>query len=385
MTLLATTRCSCLRLVIGPLRVTGKFNNVRTMSTESAVQFETKGNKGIITLNRPKALNALNLDMVRLIYPQLKKWESDSKMKMVILKGAGEKAFCAGGDVRAIAESGRGSPISQDFFREEYRLNGKIGTLGIPFVSLIHGICMGGGVGLSVHGTFRVVTENAIFAMPETQIGFFSDVGGSYFLPRLPGKLGTYLALTGRRLKGLDIVKAGIATHFVSSSHLNYLEDELLRIEEPNANRISHILAKHQEQWKDDFKQEFSEKKHMGRINSTFGVDSVEKIIEALNQDSSSWSKEVFNDLSKASPLSLKVTFELIKRGQKQILPECLKMEFRVSQNILKHDDFYSGVTARLIDKTNNPKWNPQSLSDVTDSMVDSIFQKVDGVSDLNL
>ena len=269
-------RCSCLRLVIGPLRVTGKFNNVRTMSTESAVQFETKGNKGIITLNRPKALNALNLDMVRLIYPQLKKWESDSKMKMVILKGAGEKAFCAGGDVRgeyfspliliiiinnkmheinqhcvpisfiAIAESGRGSPISQDFFREEYRLNGKIGTLGIPFVSLIHGICMGGGVGLSVHGTFRVVTENAIFAMPETQIGFFSDVGGSYFLPRLPGKLGTYLALTGRRLKGLDIVKAGIATHFVSSSHLNYLEDELLRIEEPNANRISHILAKHQ-------------------------------------------------------------------------------------------------------------------------------------------
>lgn len=375
---------ACLRskLSVIPKRMLASTQQSGAMSD---VLFETKGNKGIITLNRPKALNALNLDMVRLIYPQLKKWENDRNMKMVILKAAGDKAFCAGGDVRAIAESGKGSDLSRDFFREEYLLNAKIGNLGVPIVSLIQGICMGGGVGLSVHGNFRVVTENAVFAMPETQIGFFSDVGGSYFLPRLPGKLGAYLALTGRRMKGLDIVKAGIATHFTPKANLPNLEGDLLRIEEPDANRISHVLSKHQEQWMDDYKQEFSEKQYVGRINTAFGADSVEKMIDILKEDTSSWAKEVLDELHKASPLSLKVTFELLKRGQKLNLPQCLIMEFRVSQNLLKYDDFFNGVTARLITKSGSPSWNPKSLSDVTDDIVEGMFKAVPGLKDLDL
>nr|XP_035931398.1 3-hydroxyisobutyryl-CoA hydrolase, mitochondrial isoform X4 [Halichoerus grypus] len=187
--------------------------------TEAAeVLLERKGCAGVITLNRPKFLNALNVSMIRHIYPQLKNWEQDPETFLIIIKGAGGKAFCAGGDIRAISEAGKANQkIAQDFFREEYMLNNAIGSCQKPYVALIHGITMGGGVGLSVHGQFRVATEKSLFAMPETAIGLFPDVGGGYFLPRLRGKLGYFLALTGFRLKGRDVYAAGIATHFVDS------------------------------------------------------------------------------------------------------------------------------------------------------------------------
>ncbi|KAH6930159.1 hypothetical protein HPB50_011076 [Hyalomma asiaticum] len=193
------------------------------MSTESSdVLLEKVGNKGVITLNRPKALNALSLEMIRQIYPVLKKWDTDPEMKMVIIKAApGSKAFCAGGDVKAIAMTqGTESALRDAFFREEYRLNNLIASLTVPYVALVDGITMGGGVGLSVHGTFRVATERTVFAMPETAIGFFPDVGGSYVLPRLPGKLGLYLGLTGQRMIGWDVLKGRIATHFSSSQRV---------------------------------------------------------------------------------------------------------------------------------------------------------------------
>jgi len=214
----------------------------RSMSSgeENEVILQTVANKGIITLNRPKALNALNLSMIRKIYPTMKKWEHE--MSMVMIKGTGEKAFCAGGDVRAIAEAGmKGDHIGKIFFREEYTLNALIGTYTIPYVALIDGITMGGGVGLSVHGPFRVATERTIFAMPETTIGLFADVGGSHFLPRLGGKLGLYLALTGHRLKGVDCLKAGIATHFCESSKLPELEKELVNCKNPETD-VKEIL-----------------------------------------------------------------------------------------------------------------------------------------------
>ena len=201
-------------------------------------------------------------------------------------------------------------------------------------------------MGLSVHGSFRVVTEKAMFAMPETQIGFFPDVGGSHFLPRLPGKLGLFLALTGHRLTSWDIYKAGVATHFVPSANLKDLEEEVMRLESPDILSLDKILSKYQEQWEQDFKKEFSLKQFIGRINSAFGADSVEGIIENLNKDGSDWSKKQVEILKKMCPLSLKVAFEELKRGHNSTLPECLKMEYRIAQHFMINDDFFSGVTA---------------------------------------
>ncbi|XP_029080907.1 3-hydroxyisobutyryl-CoA hydrolase, mitochondrial isoform X4 [Monodon monoceros] len=196
------------------------------------VLLERKGCAGVITLNRPKFLNALNLSMIRQIYPQLKKWEQDPETFLIIIKGAGGKAFCAGGDIRVISEARKANQkIAQDFFREEYMLNNAIDSCQKPYIALIHGITMGGGVGLSVHGQFRVATEKSLFAMPETAIGLFPDVGGGYFLPRLQGKLGCFLALTGFRLKGRDVYAAGIATHFVDSEKvINKMSPTSLKI-----------------------------------------------------------------------------------------------------------------------------------------------------------
>jgi 3-hydroxyisobutyryl-CoA hydrolase len=284
--------------------------------------------------------------MIKQIYPQLRKWEQDNDMKMVIIKGSGDKAFCSGGDVKAIAEAGKGSSLGEEFFRAEYRLNNQIGSLSIPYIALINGICMGGGVGLSVHGAFRVASEKAIFAMPETAIGFFPDVGGSHFLPRLPGKLGLFLALTGHRLEGRDLFKAGVATHFVSSDRLAALEQDLMRMESPDLPSIHRLLSKYQEQWEADHYKEFSLKPYIGRINSCFGGNSVEEILSNLEKDNSDWSKKQLDRLKGFSPTALKVTYRQIKEGANLSLADCLRMEFRMAMNFLQNHDFYEGVSA---------------------------------------
>ncbi|CAL8387647.1 unnamed protein product, partial [Gadus morhua 'NCC'] len=227
----ATTRSQVIHLnasMMPPIIYAYRFRSIcrlqrlqaHMMSSASApeVLLEKVGRAGVITLNRPKAMNALNLTMTRLLYPQLKEWETDEQTDIVIIKGAGGRAFCAGGDIIAVTEAGKsGDPLAQDFFREEYVLNNTIGMYKKPYIALIDGITMGGGVGLSVHGRFRVATEKTVFAMPETAIGLFPDVGGGYFLPRLQGKLGMFLALTGFRLKGRDVQRVGVASHFVES------------------------------------------------------------------------------------------------------------------------------------------------------------------------
>ncbi|KAJ7371315.1 hypothetical protein OS493_026960 [Desmophyllum pertusum] len=205
--------CRRLRTLCRHLRMSST-----SAETDAEILLEIKNKVGVITLNRPKALNALNLNMIRQMYPVLQKWDVDPAVSLVLIKGTGDRAFCAGGDVRAIAEAGKkGDSLTKVFFKEEYMLNYAIGTLQTPYVAFINGITMGGGVGLSVHGRFRVATERTVFAMPETAIGLFPDVGGGYALPRMKGKLGLYLALTGHRLKGYDVKHAGVATHFVTS------------------------------------------------------------------------------------------------------------------------------------------------------------------------
>uniref|UniRef100_A0A8C7FKH0 3-hydroxyisobutyryl-CoA hydrolase n=1 Tax=Oncorhynchus kisutch TaxID=8019 RepID=A0A8C7FKH0_ONCKI len=314
-----------------------------TSQAGAEILVEKVGNAGVITLNRPKALNALNMNMIRLMYPQLKKWETDNETDIVIVKGAGGKAFCAGGDIRAVTEAGKiGDALAKNFFREEYILNNTIGTYQKPYVALIDGITMGGGVGLSVHGRFRVATEKTLFAMPETAIGLFPDVGGGYFLPRLQGQLGLFLALTGFRLKGRDVQRAGVASHFVESQKvLLALEKELVDLKTPSIEDVSRVL------------------------------DSYQKRVGCLT-------------LAKMSPTSLKITFKQLQAGGTMSLQEVLVMEYRLSQACMKGSDFYEGVRAVLVDKDHSPKWSPSTLKEVSEQSVEDCFSSL-GDRDLKL
>nr|XP_057937403.1 3-hydroxyisobutyryl-CoA hydrolase, mitochondrial [Doryrhamphus excisus] len=345
---------------------------------EPEVLLEKVNRAGVITMNRPKVLNALNMSMIRLIYPQLKKWESDSETDLIIIKGAGGKAFCAGGDIRAITEAGKaGDPLTKVFFREEYMLNNAIGTCRKPFIALIDGITMGGGVGLSVHGRFRVATERTLFAMPETAIGLFPDVGGGYFLPRLRGKLGLFLALTGFRLKGRDVQRAGIATHFVESKKISDLEKELLDLKSASTENISRVLDSFQKESSLDSDKPFVLEKHMSDIDRLFSSSSVEGIMQNLKADNSDFAKKQIEELSRMSPTSLKITFKQLQTGATLSLQDVFVMEYRLSQACVHGRDFYEGVRALLVDKDQNPKWNPSTLEEVSDQSVDQCFSSL--------
>ncbi|CAG9863680.1 unnamed protein product [Phyllotreta striolata] len=323
---------------------------------------------GIIVLNRPKALNALNLSMIEKILPSLKQWECDKSL--VIVKGAGEKAFCAGGDVKTVILEGMAGrrEVGFEFFKKEYFMNGLIGCYKIPYIAIIDGIVMGGGVGLSVHGKYRVATERTLFAMPETQIGFFPDVGGSYFLSRLQGKLGWYLALTGQRLKGADVLHAGIATHLVNSCDLKEVEAALVECScDADVKTALDAFSK-----KD--LPDFSLQPHMAKINCIFGSDKVEDILSGLECDDSKWAKETKDLLNKMSPTSLKVAMKQLDLGKRYNLQDCLKMEYSMSVNFLKNKDFYEGVRALLIDKDQKPAWDPPKIEDVTEQIVNGYF-----------
>ncbi|XP_009987081.1 PREDICTED: 3-hydroxyisobutyryl-CoA hydrolase, mitochondrial, partial [Tauraco erythrolophus] len=349
------------------------------------VLLEKRGGAGIITLNRPKVLNALSFTMIRQIYPQIKAWEQDPETFLIIIKGTGGKAFCAGGDIKVIRDAGKvGDRLTQDFFREEYILNNAIGTCKKPYVALIDGITMGGGVGVSVHGHFRVATEKTVFAMPETAIGLFPDVGGGYFLPRLPGKIGYYLALTGFRLKGRDVLKAGIATHFVESEKLPALEKDLIALKSPSKENIADLLNSYHVKSKIDQEKEFVLDEHMEKINSLFSANSMEEIVEKLKQDGSPFAMKQLETINKMSPTSLKMTLRQLREGAAMSLQDVLTMEYRLSQACMRGHDFYEGVRAVLIDKDQSPRWKPAALEEVSDEFVDSCFKPL-GKNDLKL
>ncbi|XP_055967735.1 3-hydroxyisobutyryl-CoA hydrolase, mitochondrial [Sorex fumeus] len=377
-------------------RLMSRFNSARrtdiilqhlrmTKHTDAAAEvlLEKRGCAGVITLNRPKFLNALNLNMIRQIYPQLKKWEQDPETFLIIIKGTGEKAFCAGGDIRAVSEAGKAKQqLAKDFFREEYILNNAIDSCKKPYVAFIHGITMGGGVGLSVHGQFRVATEKSLFAMPETAIGLFPDVGGGYFLPRLQGKLGYFLALTGFRLKGRDVLKAGIATHFVDFEKLGMLEEDLLALKSPSKENIAGILETYHKKSKIDQDKPFILEEHMDKINSCFSANTVEQVIENLRKDGSPFALEQLKVINKMSPTSLKITLRQLTEGSSKTLQEVLTMEYRLSQACMGGHDFHEGVRAVLIDKDQSPKWKPADLKEVTDEDLKDLFKSL-GSNDL--
>lgn len=351
-------------------------SHMMSSQPEPEVLLQRVGRAGVITMNRPKVLNALNLSMIRQIYPQLKKWEADSDTDLMIIKAVGGKAFCAGGDIRAVTEAGKvGDPLSEDFFREEYILNHAIGTCKKPYVALIDGITMGGGVGLSVHGRFRVATEKTLFAMPETGIGLFPDVGGGYFLPRLQGKLGLFLALTGFRLRGRDVHRAGVATHFIDSNKMPDLEQELVKCS--SAEDINKVLDSYQNQSSLGSDKPFALEKHIADIDRLFSADSVEGIMDNLKAEGSAFATKQAETLSRMSPTSLKMTFKQLQLGGALSLKDVLIMEYRLSQACMRGHDFYEGVRAVLVDKDQSPRWNPTSLEQVSDQDLDSCFSSL--------
>lgn len=316
-------------------------HSVRYMATvtEDDVLLEVKNNIGIITLNRPKALNALDNSMVKKVYSILKDWEKS--ISFVIVRGSGDKSFCAGGDVVAVTKEGSKDPkVGSSFFRHEYKMNYLIGMYKRPYISILDGITMGGGVGISVHGTYRIATEKTLFAMPETAIGLFPDVGGTYVLPRLKGKLGLYLALTGNRLKGTDVVKAGIATHYIESS---YVPELLSKLCNTNYDKLDIFLNQNTVKLDD---KEFSLTPYLDQINEYFSAENVEDILKYLKNDGSAWALQTADTLSKMSPISLKITKTALERGTVQNLRQCLIMEYRLAVACVDarvSRDFYEG------------------------------------------
>ncbi len=351
------------------------------MSAE--VIFDRRNDWGVITLDRPDALNALTWDMVKRLRAQLLEWERSSAVKAVLIKGGGEKAFCAGGDIRWLYDNARKDPAGAcEFFREEYRLNALIHHFTKPYVALIDGIVMGGGVGVSVHGDFRVAGDRTLFAMPETGIGLFPDVGGGHFLPRLHDGLGLYYGLTGARAKAADCMAAGIATHYCPTEEAPALTRELLGLSfggHPHAD-IEAVL--------DGFAGDPGEA-HVNQIRPALKAlftnhDTFEAFHASLHADGHDVAGDMLRILGRMSPTSLKLTFEQLKQGAALDFDEAMKMEFRMVRRVMKGHDFYEGVRAVIIDKDKNPLWSPPALHGVTEAGVARYFEPL-GAAELSL
>ncbi|KAJ3157862.1 hypothetical protein HDU89_000241 [Geranomyces variabilis] len=353
-------------------------------TTKVEVRHQKMQSVRLFLLNRVKALNALNMSMVQNITPQLQVWEESNLCKVVVLTNTEDsRAFCAGGDVKGLviqASSGKPEDIAKSlkFFEEEYKLNHLIGTLRKPFISIMNGITMGGGVGLSVHAPFRVATEKTLFAMPETAIGLFPDVGGSFFLPRMDGELGTYLGLTGAKLKGEEVFMAGIATHYIPSERLPALMSRLAELETDELEVVNSVL----EEFVGDSElakwQNWSLGGDVGTlIDRCFKYNTIEEIIGALEKESSGFAKKAISVIKAQSPTSLKVTLEQLRRGRKQNFADCFQMEYNMVREFLSTPDFYEGVKAKLIDKPpRDPQWKPSwdEMSVLTPSVIDTYF-----------
>ena len=330
-----------------------------------AINYFVKQNAAVIVLNRPDNLNTLTFEMIQKINKILDDVESTDKIKLVIFTGAGDKAFCAGGDVKSFYEEKFTSSdkLRKNFFYHEYKLNHKISIFSKPIVSLVHGICMGGGVGLAMHGNIVVISEKVTFAMPETAIGLFPDVGAGKILTNLDGDIGMYLALTGQRINSGDLLSLGLAYKCVSRDKFEILEKELSMAS--GNKEIMEIIDSYSIELDPVFFPKLN-----SEINDCFKYDTVEEVIKAIEKNDASWAKESLNSIYKMSPTSIKITFKQLKMAKKMSLSEDLTMEYRMSQGCMRGHDFYEGVRAVLIDKDHKPKWNPKNLEDVSEDMV---------------
>lgn len=327
---------------------------------------DVQGGVGILTLNRPKALNALSHEMVDGIAKALTAWERDDNVRCVLIEGAGERAFCAGGDIQAIYENGPKDPIgSLEFWRDEYRLNAMIANYEKPYIALMHGFTMGGGVGVSAHGSHRIVTDNSIISMPEVGIGFLPDVGGTWLLHNAPKGVGAYYGISGARMGPDDAIYLGFADAYVPQEQFETIRERLV-----GGARITDLLA------------EISQKppsgdarKNAKRIGKWFDADDFEQVMANIEADDSEFAQGALKLLKRQCPLSVKSTFYALREVQKfSKLEDSLALEFRFCAASLKGKNFYEGIRAAVIDKDRNPKWEPATLGDVTNEMVEEMF-----------
>ena len=330
------------------------------------VLFRTSGRAAHIALNRPGALNSLTHDMVLRIDAKLTEWEHDPAVGTVVITGEGERGLCAGGDIRAIhddARDGDGSAAAA-FWRDEYRLNARIAHYPKPYVALMDGIVMGGGVGVSAHGSVRIVTERSRIAMPETGIGFVPDVGGTHLLALAPGELGTYLALTGAQIQAADALLCGLADQYMPSASLRSFVDDLAVLP------VREALARHVQA-----PPPGELAGHRGWIDSCFSAGTAEEIVQRLLAQGGPAAKETAETLLRKSPTALKVTLAAVRRARRLgPLERVLDQEYRVSLACLHAPDLVEGVRAQVIDKDRNPKWSPAALAEVTDADVERFF-----------
>ena len=334
------------------------------MTDEATLITRKDGRIGRILMNRPRALNALDLDMIQGSLRALKEWAEDPHVHAVVIEGAGDRAFCAGGDVRALREwqTGGNRHLADAFFAQEYELNLLINNYPKPYIALIDGICMGGGIGMAVHGSYRVATENADFGMPETIIGFFPDIGGTYLLPRLPGQLGIYLGLTGLRIKGTDAVHAGFGTHYVPRAEIPALSAALAEDGLPALARFAQPLPP------------FSLAPHRATIDHCFSANTMAEIVSRLEADGSDWANAALKSLRAVSPTALCFTLEALRRGANLTLKDALDAEFALTKTTMAYPDFAEGVRAMVVDKDRTPKWQPARLEDVDPAVVAAMF-----------
>ena len=329
-----------------------------------------------ITLNRPQALHALNTQMCRDMIAALLAWRDDDSVRAVLLDHApGTRGFCAGGDIRMLAESGRADGReAREFFYTEYQLNHLLFSYPKPIVALIDGVTMGGGVGISMPARFRIATENTTYAMPETGIGLLPDVGGGWYLPRKPGQIGMWLALTGARLKAADCLIAGVATHHMPNEILAAARAQIAGAAQ------THDVARALESGLDALGEGAGRPKeltpeNLERINRIFALGSVEAIVAALVADGSDWAKAQLATLQTKSPQTLKVAFRQLREGAVMgSFEDEMRQEYRIGARVVQRHDFIEGVRALIVEKDNKPVWNPPDLAGVTDAMLDEIF-----------
>ncbi|KAI5079536.1 hypothetical protein GOP47_0005015 [Adiantum capillus-veneris] len=351
---------------------------------------EEKKTTRIVTLNRPKKLNCITLPMVNRLCELYESWEQDDQVNLIIIKGAG-RAFCAGGDLRMFFKHGKQDDgLCYEVVYRKYWLDVHLHTYRKPMVALIHGLVMGGGAGLTMCCRFKIATEKTVFSMPEAAIGFHTDVGASYFLSHLPGYLGEYLALTGARIDGAEMVSCGLATHFVLSEKLQELEDGLVNLNSMDETALSSLIDQYASP---STIGEKSVLHSLETINKIFSKESVEEIFDALTKEGSNnnseWIKESIKVLKRSSPTGVKVTFQSLRQGRHQTFAACMRKEFRLTINALSgliSDDLYEGIRAIVIDKDNAPKWNPGSFVDVTQEKLDLVFKEFeDSAKELQL
>ena len=324
------------------------------------IVFTETNQTGIIKLNRPKALNALNLEMAKKFHDKLLEWEEKDNILRVLLVGEG-KHFCAGGDVKSLVLAGKENSLKHDFFKIEYKLNYLISQFSKEFLSVWNGVVMGGGVGLSIYGDHRLATDNSKFAMPESAIGFFPDVGGSYFLSNLPGNIGKYIGLTGEVLGLNELIFFGLATHYFKNN----------KIEDVKKKFISRGEILH-----DNFEVENDTYliKNINLINELFN-GNIQTIISNLKSHNSEFSKKILDILLVKCPMSLAISTKLIDDAKGKSLKECLETEFQLSQKIVYRSDFDKGVNSVLISKDHNPIWEPSKIDEINIEDLDFYFE----------